>query len=57
MKEERLVGAICAAPVYILANNDLLKNVERAVCHPTVIPKIKDDVIREKFILEPKETD
>ena len=57
MKEERLVGAICAAPVYILANNDLMKNVDRAVCHPTVLSKINDDVIRDKFISEPTESE
>ena len=55
MKEHRLVAAICAAPVFVLANNNLLNNVPKAVCHPTVIDNIENEAIRNKFLRSPKE--
>ena len=37
------MAAICAAPVFVLANNQLLKNVEKAACHPSVLDKLHDE--------------
>ena len=55
MKEKRLVAAICAAPVFVLANNNLLENVERAICHPSVMSKIK--ISKDKFVTNPTDND
>ena len=57
MKEERLIAAICAAPVFVLANNNLLKNVESVVCHPSVLAKLEDKSNLTKFVTSPNDDD
>ncbi len=47
--EGRLVAAICASPVIVLANEGLLSGVKEATCHPSLLAQI-DPQANEKFM-------
>lgn len=45
----KIVAAICASPVIVLANNGLLNGVNEATCHPSLLSHVEPKVL-SKFM-------